>query len=69
MNRIETWNINQRRIFDPDSVEDMQIVKKYLYEMKWNNCPFYLEWPYLDIPSMIKDKITEHTLNSLNGLK
>jgi hypothetical protein len=28
-----------------------------------------LEWPYLDIPSMIKDKITEHTLNSLNGLK
>jgi hypothetical protein len=65
MNRLETWNINQRRIFDPSSKEDMKTVKKYLHEMKWSNCPFHLEWPYLDIPSMLKDKITMHTLKGV----
>lgn len=65
MNRIETWNINQRRLFDPSNKDDMKLVRKFLYDMKWNNCPFYLEWPYLDIPSMIKDKITEYTLQGL----
>jgi hypothetical protein len=65
VNRLETWNINQRRLFDPSNKEDMKTVKKYLQGMKWNNCPFYLEWPYLDIPSMLKDKIVAHTLQGL----
>ena len=67
MNRIETWNINQRRLFEPSSKDDMKLVKKYLHSLSWGNqgCPFYLEWPYLDIPSMVKDKITEYTLKGL----
>ena len=66
MNRIETWNINQRRLFEPGSKDDMKVVRKFLQQNKWeNNCPFYLEWPYLDIPSMLKDKITEYTLKGL----
>lgn len=66
MNRIETWNINQRRIFEPSNKEDMKVVRKFLQDNKWeNNCPFYLEWPYLDIPSMLKDKITDYALGDL----
>lgn len=67
MNRIETWNINQRRLFEPGSKDDMKIVRKYLHSLSWgqDGCPFYLEWPYLDIPSMIKDKITDYTLKGL----
>jgi hypothetical protein len=66
VNRIETWNINQRRIFEPSNKEDMKVVRKFLQDNKWeNNCPFYLEWPYLDIPSMLKDKITDYALGDL----
>ena len=66
MNRIETWNINQRRTFEPSNKGDMKLVKKFLQDNKWeNNCPFYLEWPYLDIPSMLKDKITDYALRGL----
>ena len=66
MNRIETWNINQRHLFDPSSKDDLKLVRKFLHENKWEkNCPFYLEWPYLDIPSMLKDKIVKYTLKGL----
>lgn len=67
MNRIETWNINQRRLFEPGSKDDMKIVRKYLNSLSWgeHGCPFHLEWPYLDIPSMVKDKITQYTLKGL----
>ena len=67
MNRIETWNINQRRLFEPSNKDDMKLVRKYLHTLSWGNagCPFYLEWPYLDIPSMLKDKITDYTLKGI----
>ena len=65
MNRIETWNINQRRIFEPSNKEDLKIVRKFLQNNKWSSCPFYLEWPYLDIPSMVKDKIVKYTLKGM----
>jgi hypothetical protein len=66
VNKIETWNINQRRTFEPGSKSDMNIVRKFLHDNKWEkNCPFYLEWPYLDVPSMLKDKITKYALKGL----
>jgi len=67
MNRLETWNLNQRRYFEPSSKDDLKIVRKYLHSLSWGDggCPFYLEWPYLDIPSMVKDKITNYTLKGV----
>ena len=66
MNRIETWNINQRHLFDASSKDDLKMVRYFLHNNKWeSNCPFYLEWPYLDIPTMIKDKIVKYTLKGL----
>jgi len=64
MNKIEQLSVNHRHIFEPSNKEDMKIVKTYLHTNSWGlkNCPFILEWPYLDMPSMIKDKITRYVL-------
>ena len=66
MNKIEQMNLYQRHQFDPSSNDDLKIVRKFLHDNKWeSNCPFYLEWPYLDIPTMLKDRITKYTLRGL----
>jgi hypothetical protein len=66
VNKVEQFKLYQRRSFEPSSKDDMKIVRKFFHNNKWENgCPFFLEWPYLDIPSMIKDKITSYTLKGL----
>ena len=57
-----------KHMFDIDNKEHLKLFKKYLHTNAWgpNGCPFVLEWPYLDIPNMLKDKITN---NALKGLK
>jgi hypothetical protein len=66
MNKLQQFNMYQRHQFDPSSKDDLKIVRKFLHHNKWENgCPFFLEWPYLDIPSMLKDKITLYTLKGL----
>ena len=66
MNKIEQMNMYQRHQFNPGSKGDMIEARKFFHSGKWeHNCPFYLEWPYLDIPSMIKDKITQYTLKGI----
>ena len=66
MNKIEQFKMYGRRTFNPSNKSDLKLVKSYLHNSRWDNgCPFILEWPYLDIPSMIKDKITTHTLGGL----
>ena len=55
---------NKRNYFDPKFSDDLEVAKQYLKTGSWgeNGCPFYLEWPYLDIPSMVKDKLTKEFL-------
>jgi hypothetical protein len=66
VNKIQQMNLYQRHQFDPSSKGDMVVARKFLLNNKWEaGCPFYLEWPYLDIPSMIKDKITAYALKGL----
>ena len=67
MNKIEQFKMYGRRTFNPSNKSDLKLVKKYLHNHSWGNdgCPFFLEWPYLDVPSMVKDKITEYTLKGL----
>ena len=53
-------------MFEPGSKDDMQVAGKFFHSNKWEDgCPFFLEWPYLDIPSMLKDRITKYTLKGL----
>jgi hypothetical protein len=47
--------------FDPNNIEHIKIFQHFLVKNNWQNgCPFQLEQPYLDTPSMIKDKITKN---------
>jgi hypothetical protein len=66
MNKIENFKIYQRRMFEPSSKDDMKIARQFFHDSKWKDgCPFFLEWPYLDIPSMLKDRITNYALKGL----
>ena len=64
MNKIELFHTYQRRYFEPGSKNDMKEVRHYFHNHQWGKegCPFYLEWPYLTIPDMLKDKITQYAL-------
>lgn len=65
-NRIEMMQLHQRHQFDPSNKDDLKSARKFLHELKWENgCPFYLEWPYADIPYMLKTKITEYYLKGV----
>jgi len=54
----------KRRKFDPSKEADREEVKFFLANNKWKQiCPFYVEHPWLDIPTMCKDKIAAYTLD------
>jgi len=48
-----------KRKFDITDKKDIEMYRTFLEESKWgvNGCPFELEFPYLTIPDMIKDKL------------
>ena len=53
----------QRIRFVPSDKDHVEHYRNFLVNRKWNGgCPFELEWPYLSIPDMIKDKIINHYL-------
>ena len=63
--KLSHW-IWQKRYFDSTNKDDL---KEYAYFLKHNhwrvNCPFVLEWPYLTITDMIKDKLIEQYIDSM----
>jgi hypothetical protein len=63
-NKLEMMFAPQKRKFEGSSV-DIEDAKKFLIKNQWGTtgCPFYLEWPYLTIPDMLKDKITKYYLH------
>lgn len=59
-------NFNPRRLFDPTKKADLLELKFYLVNNKWRNgCPFYVEYPWEDIPAMCKDKYAVHMLSKI----
>lgn len=56
--------IRQKRVFDEHSKKDIQCAKDFFREHTWGDggCPFVLEYPYLTVPDMIKDKIVHKAL-------
>ena len=54
----------QRVRFSPDDKKHVEAYRHFLVKRKWETpgCPFELQWPYLSIPDMIKDKIINHYL-------
>ena len=49
-----------KRKFDLNDKKDIEIYKSFLETNSWKitgSCPFQLEYPYLTVPDMIKDKL------------
>lgn len=52
-----------KREFDASKTEDRELALRFLEFNSWkditpnNVCPFICEWPHVDIPSMLKDKL------------
>ena len=56
-------NIHRRREFNPASAEDLSELKYFLENNKWREgCPFYMEYPWGDIPAMCLEKYAKHSL-------
>lgn len=64
MNKIEFLAYNQRHLFDPANKADRKAAKYFFETHSWEKgiCPFHLEWPYLNVPDMIRDRVTKHAL-------
>jgi len=72
MNNTQTdyyknWKLShhiwQKRPFDATSKTDLKEYQYFLTNSRWRqNCPFILEWPYLTIADMMKDKVIKQHL-------
>lgn len=53
-----------KRKFDITNKKDLDIFKSYFTKSAWgkDGCPFELEYPYVCIPVMIKDKLVRKFL-------
>ena len=55
--------IKPREIFDPTNKQHVKEYALFLKMQQWkNNCPFFLEDPYTDIPTTINAKLAMHFL-------
>ena len=56
--------IKTKVLFDVHNKKHVQSYKVFLSEGKWgkDGCPYVLEFPYLTIPDMIKDKLIHNLL-------
>jgi hypothetical protein len=56
----------ERRLFNPADKKDLMELKYFLKHNKWKQgCPFYLEYPWEEIPAMCQHKYSLHMLNQL----
>lgn len=58
LNKLNQTILLKREVFDSSNPKHIEEVQFFMKNNKWRDiCPFFLEWPYLTIPDMIKDKI------------
>ena len=57
--------VQQRRRFDAHNKADVEAFARFRKENKWEGgCPFFLEWPFLDISAMCLSKFTDAMLET-----
>jgi hypothetical protein len=57
--------IRPKRFFNVRDKKDINAYAEFLKTYSWkhtNGCPYILEFPYLTIPDMIKDKVIHKVL-------
>jgi hypothetical protein len=57
-------NTTTRRIFNVSKKADVDVFRNFMLNSGWGagGCPFELEYPYLSVPDMIKDKLLRKAL-------
>ena len=62
--RYSKWiSHRSRKVFDPADKNDLKELQYFLKNNHWKNgCPFYMEYPWEDIPAMCKDKYASYML-------
>jgi len=65
LNKMQQEVLSRKSGFDPNNEEHMKQYSYFLKNSRWNQgCPFFLEWPHVTIPDMIKDKIVRNMFNA-----
>lgn len=60
------YTMIDKRKFDVNNPNDLKVYQNFIKTNSWKNgCPFFLEWPHVNVPDMIKDKIVKEHLSSL----
>ena len=60
----QTMMMNRQR-FDPKNKKHLEEYKYFVVQRKWrSSCPFWLEWPYLTVPDMVKDKLINNIIGN-----
>lgn len=57
--------IREKRYFNECDKKDIAAAKKFFESHSWSHtqgCPFILEYPYLSVPDMIRDKLIHKVL-------
>jgi hypothetical protein len=60
---LETF-VKQKRFFNVNNKKDVEVFRNFLTTHAWgrDGCPFILEFPYMTIPDMIRDKLIHKIL-------
>lgn len=58
-----TRNLPVRQKFDPANAEHVAEFKFFTSNLRWKkSCPFFLEEPFLDIPTLCSQRFLEHSM-------
>lgn len=58
--------VKSRLVFDPSNRKHMLDFARFVKYNSWKDgCSYLLEDPFVDIPTMIRAKIADHTLSKL----
>ena len=52
--------------FDPTNLEHVKHYKYFLDNSRWSgSCPFRIEWPFVMVPELIKDRLIKRYLDDI----
>ena len=52
--------------FDPNNLDHVKHYKYFLVNNRWNvSCPFRVEWPFVTVPELIKDRLIKKYLDNI----
>jgi len=52
--------------FDPNNLDHVNHYKYFLEHSRWSgSCPFRVEWPFVTVPELIKDRLIKKYLDNI----